>query len=174
MESALASLIIAMVALYSVFTIAQVYLTSQDAILTSGREMQERTLERVHTDIDFASTQVLSSGSVVEAILRNQGSVKLADFQEWDVIVHYYTASGGYHVKWLPFTPATPTDNQWTVAGLYLQALSTPEVYEPDIFNPDEEMVIQIRLLPPVGPNTTNQLTVITENGVAASTFFTR
>jgi hypothetical protein len=61
------------------------------------------------------------------------------------------------------------------VEGLYLDASEgTEEVFDPDILNPGEEVVIQIWVSPPVGSPTTNLATVATPNGISASTAFTR
>lgn len=64
--------------------------------------------------------------------------------------------------------------NGWTVEGIYLDAGgSVVEVFEPGIFNPDEEMVIQVKIDPAVGGGTTNMVTLSTPNGVSASAAFT-
>jgi hypothetical protein len=175
METALAALIILTVVLYGAVTVIHDYLSAQDAIMTSWREMEERLGERARTDISPLGAETQSAGAIVEVILRNEGDTKLADFDQWDVIVQYYRASGQYLINWLPYTEVeSPGDNEWTVAGIYLSASeATPEVYEPGILNPGEEMVIRMKVKPPVGPATTNLATIATPNGVSATAVFT-
>ena len=176
METAIAALIILTVVLFGALTIAQVYLSSQDAIMTSWREMEERLGERARTDLSPIGAEAKSEGAIVEITLKNEGDTKLADFDRWDVIVQYYRANGDYLIKWLPYTEvAPPGDNQWTVVGIYLDASGAiPEVYEPDILNPGEEMIIRMKVSPPVGPATTNLATIGTPNGIGTSADFTR
>jgi hypothetical protein len=64
---------------------------------------------------------------------------------------------------------------EWTVSGIYVDANTlTPEVFEPGILNPDEEMVIQARVAPSVAMTTTNMITINTLNGITASSHFIR
>ena len=61
------------------------------------------------------------------------------------------------------------------VSGIYLDAATlTPEVFEPGILNPDEEMVIQAQLSPSVAMTTTNRITISSHNGINDSTYFVR
>ncbi len=175
METAIAALIILTVVLYGALTLAYSYLSSQDAILQSWREMEERSGERARTQISAIGAETIEEDTV-EVTLRNEGDTKLADFDQWDVIVQYYTAEDGYLIKWLPYTEAlAPGDNQWTVVEIYLDASTRiAEVFEPDILNPGEEMIMLIRVSPPVGPNTTSLATTGTPNGISASVVFTR
>jgi hypothetical protein len=64
---------------------------------------------------------------------------------------------------------------QWTISGIYVDAdAMTPEVFEPGILNPDEEMVVQIKVSPSVAMTTTNLVTLNTLNGISASAHFLR
>jgi len=107
--------------------------------------------------------------------LRNSGQVKLASFDNWDVIVQYIGQDGSYYITWLPYTDGTPSNNQWTVDGIYLSSENlTAEVFEPGILNPGEEMVIEARLDPRVRNNTAGDVAISTPNGVSESTSFSR
>lgn len=175
METVLTAFIVLTIVLFAVLTLFQGALTAQDTIQASWQEMEARLGERARTDLTPISAETKSSGSVVEVTVRNDGDTKLADFDQWDVVVHYYTASSNYHITWLPYVDAEPSQGEWTVAGIYLDAAAAvSEMYEPDILNPGEEALVRIRVSPPVGPNTTNLAAFATANGVTASTFFTR
>ena len=115
-------------------------------------------------------TQTISDGAMVEVMLRNDGDTKLADFDQWDVILQY-TADDGSHTAWYPYVePAFfgLWQNKWT----YHSILS--DAFDPDILNPGEEVVIRVSVLPAVATGTTNQVVIATPNGIAASTVFTR
>jgi len=173
-DTAIVSLIVIAAVLAGTLTITHSYLSSQEAILASWREMEQRTDERARTRISPVAAQAISADTV-EMALRNEGEPKLADFEQWDVIAQYYDATGGCLVKWLSYTQGLPGNDEWRVEGIYLDASqATAEVYEPGILNPDEEMVIQMKLFPALGTNTTNWATIATPNGISASTVFTR
>jgi hypothetical protein len=167
METAITGLIVITVLLLAILTLSYSFLSSQDAILESWREMEERLGERARTDISPLGARTLSGGSTVEVILRNEGNTKLADFEQWDVILQYYDGSGQYHVDWYP------SGSGWTVYDIFLDAPTVDEVFDIDILNPGEEMVIWVSVSPVVGSPTINTATIATPNGISASTFFT-
>lgn len=181
MESAISSLILFTVGIFAALTISHTFLETQDTLWATEQLRQEDILERERTNIEITGAETQNSGSIVRVKVRNSGHVKLADFERWDVVVQYYTDGlqeedpNLYQVDWLPYTTGIPADMQWTVSGIYLDADTlTPEVFEPGILNPDEEMVIQARLLPSVAVTSTNLITLNTLNGISASSHFTR
>jgi len=171
METIITGLIIASLLLLVGLTLAEAFLSSQDAILESWREMEERLGERARTDLSPGGAQTISSGSVVEVTLRNEGDTKLADFDQWDVILQYYDSGGHYYTEWYPFGSG---QNEWDVWDIFLEAPTVHEVFDVDILNPGEEVVIWVSVLPQVGAGTTNLATIATPNGITASTVFTR
>jgi len=175
MDTAIASLICITIILVGLLTMAHSYLSSQDVILGSWRDMEERLGEIARTDLSLVRAETKSAGAIVEVTLRDDGNTKLADFEEWDVIIQYYRSTGQYVIRWLPYTQGTnPGDNQWAVAGIYLDASKgTEEVFEPGILNPGEEMIVRIKVSPVVGDNTTNLVTIATPNGINLPVVFT-
>lgn len=176
MESSLAALIIFTVALFSANLMAHSYLTTQELIQHGWQVMEARNLEQLHTDLAPIQAVSKSAGVNVELTLGNSGDVRLADFDQWDVIVEYYTASNNYRIAWLNYTSATsPGAGEWTVLGIYVDAATAQaEVFEPGIFNPGEEIVVQMRLSNPVGVGTTNLAVLGVSNGTSTSMSFTR
>lgn len=181
MESALASLILFTVGLFAAVTLSFTYLETQDSLWTAQQVRDEERLERERTDLEIIGAETQSAGSVVRVKVRNSGQTKLADFNRWDVVVEYYVEGEEeedpniFKVEWLPYTEQPPANLQWTVSGIYLDADTlSPEVFDPGILNPDEEMVMQARLLPSVAMTTTNRLTISTLNGITASSHFIR
>jgi len=152
-------------------TMSQGFIASMDNGAMRFSEAGDRDGDIMRTGISLLTAGQLPSGDF-EITVSNSGQVKQANFINWDVIVQYYDASDNYYVKWLPYTSSTPGNDQWTVDGIYEDADSqTAEVFEPNILNPGEEMVIQVKLDPPQGQWTTKYMTVATANGVPASAY---
>ena len=167
METAIPAIIIIGLLMLATLTLAEQSLSSQDAVSKSWREMQERLEERTRTDLSPIAAQTINAGATVELTLRNDGDTKLADFDQWDVILQYGSGSG--NAEWYAYGSGS---DEWDVEGIYLDASqSTPEAFDPDILNPGEEMVIWVWVSPPVG---THLVIVAAPNGVTASTVFTR
>jgi flagellar protein FlaF len=158
MEIVIAGLIIITLILFGLLTISQSILSAQDAILESWREMEERLEERAKTDLSPIGAETSIAGSTVWITLKNDGDIKLADFDRWDVILQY-TADGGPHVEWYPY------ELKWTT--------TITDVLEPGILNPGEEMVIDVSVSPWVAEDTTNLALVAAPNGISATTVFT-
>lgn len=176
MENAIISVICIVLLLFGGMTMSQGFLSSVDSNATTWTQMGERDRDILRTEISNVVPTDPGEGvgglANVYATLANTGQTKLADFDEWDVIVQYYDTGGSKVIKWLPYNSSTPGDNEWTVVGIYLDTGGTPEVFEPNIFNPGEVMKIQLKLNPLVGDETTNLVTISTPNGVSASAFF--
>jgi hypothetical protein len=174
MESVLAAIVSVALILLAALTASQGTLSSTSLLSESWKAMEERSGEISRTEIEASGVSVLDNGATVEATIANRGSVRLNDFEEWDLALQYYDDNGDYRISWLPYTSSAPGNNQWTVGGIYLAGTTTPEVYEPGILNPGEEMVVQVKPDPAVGKKTTNQLVVGTPNGVTTSVIFVR
>ncbi len=91
---------------------------------------------------------------------------KLADFDQWDVIVQY-DSDGGNVVEWLSYNPGeTLMGGEWDK--------DIGDVFEPGIFNPREVMTITLVVASSIGQPSTNLATIATPNGISASAVFTR
>ncbi len=160
--------------LFAGLTIAHSNLWSTDTIAVAWKQMESVTGEIARTNITSLGAET-ADGVTVDWALANAGETKLRDFDHWDVILQYYDESQNYSIKRLSYTSGTPADNEWTVEGIYLDVASeTPEVFEPGIFNPDEEMKIRMVVNPAVGTPNANLLTAATANGVHVSAIFKR
>jgi len=174
METAITALIVISILILSMLGLSERSLLAQATISEASRQMQERVGEMSRTNLSPIAARTLSADSV-EVTVRNTGNTRLADFNLWDVIVEYDAGGGAWQRGWFIYTAAAPLSNQWTVAGIYVNAaLLTPEAFERNIFDPGEEMVIRVKVSPPMGSGTTNQVTLATPNGIRASTIFTR
>ena len=136
-------------------------------------DREARSSEIVRTNISVLSTDK-STSPYVDITLKNVGQTPVRDFTAWDVIVEYYEADNTYHQVWMPYTTsAPPGSNKWTVTGLYLDAgTSTVEKFQPNILDPEEEMVIRVELSPVAGVSSNNRVVISTPNGVSVSSAF--
>lgn len=172
METAVISIVMIGLLVFGAMTLSQGFLSSLDKTSQAWDEMgknSENTMRTVLSTISAAQT----AADTLEFTVKNDGETKVAEYAKWDFIVEYYDGSGGYHVQWLPYASAAPAANQWTNKGIYLDAgAETPEVFDPGILNPREEIVLEAKLDPPAGAGTTNRAVVSTPNGVRAATTF--
>jgi len=168
METVITALIVIGLMVLSILGLTERSLSGQAALAEANRLMQERVAERSRTELTVVSATTTVFGDYVEVTLKNTGFTKLADFDQWDVILQYTDGSGDQHIDWYGY-PA-----QWT-SHIY-QATSPPtsEVFDPGILNPGEEIVLQVGVSPAVGTGTTNLATAATPNGITATAVFTR
>ncbi len=176
METILTAFIVLTLILFAALTIFAGYLNAQETLRLAWQEMQTRLSDQFHTDLAPVVAEAKSSGAVIELTLRNEGDTRLTDFAAWDVIVQHYSAPGDYYIDWFSYVgQGEPVDGEWSVVGIYQDAATAEgELFEPGIWNPGEELLVRLRVLPPVGPNSTNMATITTANGVGISMQFTR
>ena len=169
METLFTTLVAIALIVMAVLTLSQSALSSVDSVGVSWREMESVAEERARTELSLIGTAIESSGEIAKVTLENTGSAKLDSFDRWDVVIQYYDSGGDYHMRWLPYTSnPDPGVNQWTVQGIYLKATSDPELFEPDILNPGEEMVLLASISPSVVKKET-MMVVVTPNGVSTT-----
>lgn len=169
METAIVSLICIALIVFGGMTMSRGFMTSVDASTTGLEEVGQRDETIMRTELTPMSA-AQPSAATLEVILENTGQTKLADFEKWDFIVQYYDGTGAYHAEWLPYAGGTLEDNEWEVAWIRINGGA--EVFEPNVLNPQEQIMIRSQLSPAVGANTTNMVIVATHSGVTASTYF--
>lgn len=148
------------------------FMTSVDASTAGLQEISDRGDTIMRTELTPVSTNItLAAGAdPLEIILENTGQTKMADYAKWDVIIHYFDDTGEYHVKWLPYVKGTSEVYEWDVGWIKMNG--GPELYEPNVLNPGEQIMLRTRLDPSVGENTTNMVVISTPSGVTCSTYF--
>jgi hypothetical protein len=151
-------------------TLSQGILTSADRAALSVEDISIREGELNRTSLENVRAAQLSWGDFLRITVQNTGQTKLANFDKWDVIVHYYDESGTYYTKWLPYTESEPGSNEWQLARIGLNGPT--DFFEPGILNPSEEMIILANIDPVSGNATVGDITVSTANGVYDSISF--
>jgi hypothetical protein len=169
METVIVSIICIALVMFGGMAMSQGFMTSVDASTTGLGEIGQRDETIIRTELSAVSAG-LPTANTLEVILENTGQVKLANFDKWDIIVQYYDSSGGYHAEWIPYTDAALGDNQWELAWIRLNGAA--EVFEPNVWNPKEQLMLRVQLNPAVGAGTTNMVVVATPSGITASAYF--
>ncbi len=162
MENAIVSLICITLILVGTVMMTMSSFSSLDMVSNSWKQMENQAHEINQTDIKGIDSSVSDGygGSRVEITIRNEGGVSLGDFGHWDVIIQYEEGI----VEWLSY------NSGWTLGGIFFE--SRAEVFEPNILNPGEEMLLILNLDPPVTQGTINRATISTPNGVTTGVMF--
>ncbi len=173
METAIVSIVCIALIFVGGMTMSQNYLSSVDSTSQQFQHVLSRDQAILKTSITPLSANV-SGENTIYISLRNTGQAKLADWEHWDIIVQYYNGVL-MHASWLPYVAANPVGNAWTVDAICIDAAQgTPEVFEPGILNPGEEMIIKATVAPAIGRPTNDQVVISTPNGVSAYLPFSR
>jgi hypothetical protein len=176
----MANLVVALIAVGSFLGVVVALLQSSFApqlgIASSWKQARFISQQLARTELDEVDLQVQDSGAQLRLAAANVGSVSLRDFPKWDVIVRYRASSTStdFLLKRLSYTSsATPGDNQWTVAGIYRDAvLRTAEVFDPGILDPGEQIMLHLRVNPASATSTAGNVVLATENGATLSAQF--
>ena len=170
METILVSLVSLALIIVSSVTMAINTLQSTNKVADSWKQMEAQSSNIIRTDIIALPPQHYTGGAI-DLTVANEGQTNLSKFTEWDVIVQYQTGN----VSYLTYTPTYPpgNDNEWTVEAIYSSG-ETPEIFDPGVLDPGEQMIVSIVLNPEIVSGETCKITISTPNGVKSQTQVTR
>jgi len=173
METIIVSIICIALVLFGGMAMSNGFMTSVDTGTNGLQEIGNSADSIMRTELTPISTNVsLEAGAdQLEIVLANTGQTKMADYDKWDIIVQYYDDTGAYHVQWLPYVEGTSAPYEWDVGWIRMNG--APEVFDPGVLDPGEEIMIKTEFSPPVGNNTTNMVTISTPSAVTCTTYFT-
>ena len=165
MDSILPALLAVTILILASLFIGKSSFTSFQVLGESWQDAEERSIERVRSDISI--TSISASGPSVDVVVRNDGATPVVDFSRMDVVVQY-TSGGSSFITYVDFTTqSTPQpDGTWRVLSI------SDDVIDPGILNTGESMTMRVRLIPAPGIGS-HWLQVTTELGISASSFFT-
>jgi archaellum component FlaF (FlaF/FlaG flagellin family) len=182
MENVLSAFIIIFVLLFGALSLSHAAIASQEVISQTQSEISDRMADRMHTALELVEAKTTRNRTVFEVTLRNSGSVRLADFEQWDVIARY--DSGNLRVQYLTLDTtfninADPDMAQdllalqsWS-AHIYLDASDrAEESVDPGMWNPGEELVLWIKVSPPAVQGSPVEVALATANGVGITINF--
>ena len=177
MSSLVIALVSVMVILVAMTGLVTGYTGPQAQIGETVKETTSLYGEVTRTALTSLDVTVTSgvAGNFADWSVRNDGQTELREFAKWDVIIIYQDEPGaGLVVQRLAYSATDPPGvGNWTVSGIYQDAETlTPEVYDPGILNPGEEIVISAQLSPAVAEGTVNRITLAVANGVRVTAQF--
>jgi len=169
METAITALIVIGILIVAILGLSSQALSAQTSISQNTQLLLQQEGERARTNLGVIGAAASPDGSSVQMTLKNSGSSRIYDFTQWDVFLQYSDGET-QQVNWYGYGVEA---NQWNEIIYQDAATLAPEVIEPGILNPGEEIVVTVNISPPVGTGTTNQVTIATSNGITASAVFT-
>jgi len=162
MENAIVSLFCLAIFLGGTMNLALTSLSVVEKVSSSWKQAEEQRYDIRQTEITVVGA-AMSGDDQAEITIRNGGALSLGDFDRWDVIVRYQDGPA----VWLPYESAPG----WAVGSIYFEG--SPEVFEPDILNPSEEVLLILSLDPPLPTGSAAEVTISTPGGVTARAMFT-
>lgn len=169
METAITALIIVGILIVAILGISSHALSVQTTISEDSQLALQTEGERARTNLSVTGAEAVPDGSSVQVTLKNTGSTRLSDFNTWDVFLQYSDGQA-LQLNWYAYGVS---ENQWNERIFQDASTQAPEVIEPGILNPGEEMQVTINITPPVATDTTDLVTITTPNGVTTSAAFT-
>jgi hypothetical protein len=102
--------------------------------------------------------------------VQNEGRTNLYDYAGWDVIIQYQSGNAS-HLSYAATYP--PGSGEWAIEGIFM-ANESPEVFDPNILDPGEVMIVTIYPEREIGTGETARIVISTPNGVTSQCFVTR
>ena len=137
-----------------------------DRITDSVMEMQDNENDILKTGIEITNISTHNETNI-NVSLNNKGSTKIGDFDHMDVIVNYFDTSDNAKTRWIPYRQSvSKLENSWTNGNI------TPDIVNPEILDPDEEIELKISLEDPMKDEKKNWIMVVAPNGAKASRYF--
>ena len=153
-------------------------LSSANQVIPAWNGQAERNGRQSRSELTLVTADILGTSTYVDVSMQNTGQTAFRDFPRWDVMIEYYatTSNQGFNISWVPNTTTTPPANgKWAVTGLYMDTAATKsEVYDPNVVNPGEVLVLRLNVTPAIPTSTNNRITVGTPNGVTLAAPFSR
>lgn len=162
--SALAAVTAILLAVY-VFTTGAIY--TADTLAEASRESHNERAEQLESSITI--TNVSSDDFDVYVTLENTGHTKIGNYVHMDAIIWYYSPPDDIEIEWISYSEAdSPSSREWVIEEI------TPDSINPGIFDPDEQMKIQIEVSSSIkNMSAGNWLQITTPNGASSSKYFT-
>ncbi len=147
--------------------------------LTSDAAETQAAVSRDAAQSSLGSLSMISATATpdggatnVDITIFNEGSLSYSQWSDWDVNISYTNLSGTIKLESDPYRQNL-VDGTWSLQGVYMDAgQATTELLEPSVFNPNEYLVIRMRLDEGTKSGSDGWIVVTPEDGVSASVFF--
>ena len=146
---------------------------SQGTAIGDAADLQLEQLGSL-ASIASATAQDNGGGTDVTVEVDNKGSISVGKFSQMDVLAKYTTQSNNPVITRLTYVTGTPGIYQWSLcSGDPLVCSISPDVLNPNMWDPDERATITLRLEPKVKTGSSGTVVVVMPAGVSDSTTFT-
>lgn len=176
MTNAITALLAVAVLLWGVGTFTQTIVSQTNRSVAAWQQSEQSMLARRDTDIkvDWVNATSSSATSSISVLIDNTGTQSLSQFSSWDFIFRYFDQSNQLHVAYVTYTDSsTLANNQWNMQGIYQnEATGTREVIQPGIFDPGEQMLVDVQLSTSISTNKVNAVAIATTSGMTTLTAF--
>jgi hypothetical protein len=167
MDTILVAVVVLALIIMSTLTMIVSVFQSANNLADSWQDMESQSSSIKDTGISATGNY---SGGLVDVAVQNAGGTNLYDYPNWDVIIQYQSGDA-FH---LPYAGAYPPGSGgWAIEGIFM-AGGSPEVFNPNILDPGEIMIIAINPEMEIGIGETVRIVISTPNGVTSQCFITR
>ena len=169
MDTILVAVVVLVLIIMSVLTMTFSMFQSANTLGDSWKTMEAQSISISETAISTLVTGNYSGG-LIDVAVQNEGRTNLYDYSRWDVILQYQSGDA-FHLSYAETYP--PGSGEWTSEGIFM-AGGAPEVFDPNILNPGEVMIVAINPDMEIGIGKTARIIISTPNGVTSQCFVTR
>lgn len=167
MDTILVAIVVMVLIIMSGLIITVSIFQSANNLADSWKDMEAQSDSIKETAISAVGNY---SGGLIDIEVENEGSTNLYDYNNWDIIIQYQSGSAS-HLSYASTYP--PASGGWAIEGIFMTG-GAPEVFDPDILNPEEFMAISANPETEMGIGETVRVVVSTPNGVTSQCFVTR
>lgn len=167
MDTIVVAVVILVLVIMSVLTMMVVVFQSANDLADSWRNMETQSISISETRISVSGNY---SSGLIDIAVQNEGGTNLYDYPGWDVIIQYQSGQSSRSSYSGSYPPAS---GGWAIEGIYMVG-GLPEVFDPNILNPGEEMVLSINPGIFIGDGETSRIIISTPNGVTSQCFVTK
>lgn len=167
MDTIVVAIIVLVLIIMSALTMMVVVFQSANDLADSWQNMEAQSISISETKISASGNY---SGGLIDIAVQNEGSTNLYDYPGWDVIIQYQSGNSSrssYSVS------HPPSPGEWAIEGIYMTGGLT-EVFDPNILNPGEEMILSISPGMVIGDGETSRIVISTPNGATSQCFVTK
>jgi len=113
----------------------------------SIKSVARAEVQRLGSTISITNAGFINNGTTdLVVVMKNTGSEPVVNFAEMDVIVEYTDALDKAVLTRLQYKASGIGNNQWTLASTGV----TPDSFNPQIWDADENMFIELKVSPAV------------------------
>lgn len=165
-----------LVAVVVLVLIIMTTLTMTVSVFHSANNLGDAWKDRETQSISISDTEIGAvvtgsyTGGLIDVSVQNEGRTNLYDYPSWDVIIQYQSGDA-FHLSYAETYP--PGSGEWAIEDIFM-ADESPEVFDPNILNPGEKMIVAIN--PEIGMDIgeTVRIVISTPNGVTSQCFVTK